>query len=324
MLEGLAASRARASIQGLTALVPKTALVEKDGQTTEVSAESLAVGATILVRPGDRIPADGSVVEGSGEVDEAPVTGESVPKRKVSATPSSRELSTRAPSSGCASRPRALTTRSPRVVRLVEEAQESKSPTERFIDRFSKVYTPAVLVVASSSPWCRRWSPGGLERVDLQGLGDPPDRLPLRARHLDARRHRSRLSAGARRGLLMKGGVVLENPRRVTAIAFDKTGTLTAGKPVVTDIVAVGRPARGVLSLAAALEKGSKPSVGARDPRPGEGRQRPRAARLRRQRGPPVRVSRARSAARPCSSGRRRPPGAALPSATSGRPRSPR
>ncbi len=112
MLEGLAASRARASIQGLSSLVPKTALVEKDGQNTEVPAESLAVGATILVRPGDRIPADGSIIEGSGEVDEAPVTGESVPRRKAVGDRCSPAPSTPALSSGCASRRLRRTTRS--------------------------------------------------------------------------------------------------------------------------------------------------------------------------------------------------------------------
>lgn len=140
MLEGLATTRARASIQGLSSLVPKTALLEQDGQTTEVPAESLAVGATILVRPGDRIPADGTVVEGSGEVDEAPVTGETVPKRKAVGDP----VFAGTVNAGSVLRVRVTAAAADntiaRVVRLVEEAQESKSPTERFIDRFSKVH----------------------------------------------------------------------------------------------------------------------------------------------------------------------------------------
>ncbi|WP_061929860.1 heavy metal translocating P-type ATPase [Aureimonas sp. AU22] len=258
MLEGLAASRARASIQGLSSLVPKTALVELDGQTTEVPAESLAVGATILVRPGDRIPADGTVVEGSGEVDEAPVTGESVPKRKAVGDP----VFAGTVNAGSVLRVRVTAAAADntiaRVVRLVEEAQESKSPTERFIDRFSKIYTPAVLVVgflvavvpplALGADWSE-WIYKGLA-ILLIGC---PCALVISTPAAIA----AGLSAGARRGLLMKGGVVLETLGRVTAIAFDKTGTLTAGKPVVTDVVAVGRPARDVLSLAAALEKGS-------------------------------------------------------------------
>ncbi|WP_062236705.1 heavy metal translocating P-type ATPase [Aureimonas sp. N4] len=258
MLEGLAASRARASIQGLSSLVPKTALLERDGETTKVPAESLAVGATILVRPGDRIPADGAVVEGSGEVDEAPVTGESVPKRKavgdlvfagtVNAGSVLRVRVTAAAADNTIAR----------VVRLVEEAQESKSPTERFIDRFSKVYTPAVLavgfLVALVPPLAfgADWSEWIYKGLAILLIGCPCALVISTPAAIAAG-----LSAGARRGLLMKGGVVLETLGKITAVAFDKTGTLTAGRPVVTDVVAVGRPARDVLSLAAALEKGS-------------------------------------------------------------------
>ncbi len=258
MLEGLAASRARASIQGLSSLVPKTAFLEKDGETTEVPAESLAVGATILVRPGDRIPADGSVVEGSGEVDEAPVTGESVPKRKGVGDP----VFAGTVNAGSVLRVRVTAAAADntiaRVVRLVEEAQESKSPTERFIDRFSKVYTPAVLVVgflvAVVPPllFGADWSEWVYKGLAILLIGCPCALVISTPAAIAAG-----LSAGARRGLLMKGGVVLETLGKITAIALDKTGTLTAGKPVVTDVVAVGRPVRDVLSLAAALEKGS-------------------------------------------------------------------
>jgi Cd2+/Zn2+-exporting ATPase len=258
MLEGLAASRARASIQGLSALVPKMALLERNGQLSEVTAESLAVGSTILVRPGGRIPADGKVVEGSGEVDEAPVTGESVPKHKTVGDPVfAGTVNAGSVLRVCVTAAAADNTIA-RVVRLVEEAQESKSPTERFIDRFSKVYTPAVLVVgfliavvpplAGGANW-NEWIYKGLA-ILLIGC---PCALVISTPAAIA----AGLSAGARRGLLMKGGVVLETLGRITAIAFDKTGTLTAGKPVVTDVVTVGRPARDVLSLAAALEKGS-------------------------------------------------------------------
>ncbi|MDE0924890.1 heavy metal translocating P-type ATPase [Aurantimonas coralicida] len=258
MLEGVAAGRARTSIQGLAALVPKTAFLEADGQTTKVPAESLALGSTILIRPGDRIPADGTVVEGSGEVDEAPVTGESVPTRKTVGDP----VFAGTVNAGSVLRVRVTAAASDntiaRVVRLVEEAQESKSPTERFIDRFSKIYTPAVLVVgalvatvpplAFGGDW-GEWIYKGLA-ILLIGC---PCALVISTPAAIA----AGLSAGARRGLLMKGGAVLESLGTITAIAFDKTGTLTAGKPVVTDVVPGSRSVQQVLSLAAALEKGS-------------------------------------------------------------------
>ncbi|MEH6719991.1 MAG: heavy metal translocating P-type ATPase [Aurantimonas endophytica] len=258
MLEGVAAGRARTSIQGLAALVPKTAFLERDGQTREVPGDSLAVGSTILVRPGDRVPADGTVVEGSGEVDEAPVTGESVPKRKAVGDP----VFAGTVNAGSVLRVRVTAAASDntiaRIVRLVEEAQESKSPTERFIDRFSKVYTPAVLVVGALVAMVPPLAFGGdwgewiYKGLAILLIGCPCALVISTPAAIAAG-----LSAGARRGLLMKGGAVLESLGTITAIAFDKTGTLTAGKPVVTDIVPESRSAQQVLSLAAALEKGS-------------------------------------------------------------------
>lgn len=258
MLEGVAAGRARASIQGLADLVPKTALVERAGGTVEVPAEDLVVGDVIVVRPGDRIPADGEIVEGASAIDEAPVTGESTPKRKgvsdgvfagtISTDGVLKVRVTAAASDNTIAR----------VVRLVEEAQEAKAPTERFIDRFSRYYTPAVLVVGAlvallpplvaGGDW-NEWIYKGLA-ILLIGC---PCALVISTPAAIA----AGLATGARHGLLMKGGAVLEGFRRITAVAFDKTGTLTAGKPVVTDIVAYGRDQRTVLALAAALEQGS-------------------------------------------------------------------
>jgi len=258
LLEGIAASRARASITALADLMPKTALLEMDGETRTVPSDSLTVGAVILVRPGDRISADGDVISGDSAVNEAPVTGESVPKRKevddrvfagtvngegvlrirVSATSADNTIA--------------------RVIALVEEAQESKAPTERFIDRFSKYYTPGVMVFAllvailpplvAGEDW-GTWVYRGLA-VLLIGC---PCALVISTPAAIA----AGLSAGARRGLLMKGGAVLESLRKIDLVAFDKTGTLTEGKPQVTDIVGIGRDEREALRLAAALEAGS-------------------------------------------------------------------
>ena len=149
LLEGVAAGKARASIQGLTTLVPRTALVERDGQTQETPADKVMVGAIVLVRPGERIPADGIIVSGESAIDEAPVTGESTPVRKgVDASVFAGTVNTDAVlrirvTAGAADNTIA------RVVRLVEEAQESKAPTERFIERFARYYTPGVVVVAA-------------------------------------------------------------------------------------------------------------------------------------------------------------------------------
>ncbi|KAA0695460.1 cadmium-translocating P-type ATPase [Neorhizobium sp. P12A] len=258
LLEGVAARKARASIQSLTSLVPTSALLEENGQMREVPAESLAVGSVILVRPGDRISADGVILSGESAIDEAPVTGESTPVRKgvddaifagtVNGDAALRIRVTAAAADNTIAR----------VVRLVEEAQESKAPTERFIDRFSRYYTPGVVVVAAlvavlppfvfGSSW-NEWIYKGLA-ILLIGC---PCALVISTPAAIA----ASLSSGARRGLLLKGGAVLEMLGKITAVALDKTGTLTEGKPRVTDIVGFGRTEAQVLSRAAVLEGAS-------------------------------------------------------------------
>lgn len=258
LLEGVAASRARASIHGLTALVPKTARLEDDGGVRDVPADSLQIGATIQVRPGDRVPADGVVLSGESTVDEAPVTGESTPVRKgadasmFAGTVNGDGLLRVRVTAAAADNTMA------RVVRLVEEAQETKALAERFIDRFSRYYTPGVVVVAAlvavappllfGGDWVG-WIYKGLA-VLLIGC---PCALVISTPAAIA----ASLSAGARRGLLLKGGAVLEQIGRITVACFDKIGTLTAGKPQVTDIVGFAHSEKHVLRMAAALESGS-------------------------------------------------------------------
>ncbi|ABE38742.1 Heavy metal translocating P-type ATPase [Rhodopseudomonas palustris BisB5] len=258
LLEGVAAGKARASIQSLTKLVPKTAWLEENGQTREVRAESIAVGAIILVRPGDRLSADGVIVSGSSAIDEAPVTGESTRVRKgVDAKVFAGTIN-----GDGALRVRVTATAADntiaRVVRLVEEAQQSKAPTERFIDRFSRYYTPAVVaaaaLVAVVPPllFGDEWSPWVYKGLAILLIGCPCALVISTPAAIAAS-----LSAGARRGLLLKGGVVLENLGKITAVAFDKTGTLTEGKPKITDVIGMERLSSDVLKLAAALEVGS-------------------------------------------------------------------
>ncbi len=258
MLEGVAAGRARASIRGLTTLVPKTARVESGGEVREMSADRLRIGDTLLVRPGDRIAADGEVIDGESAVDEAPVTGESVPKRKGKGAPvfagtinADGVLRVRVTAA-------AEDNTIARVVRLVEEAQESKAPTERFIDRFSRFYTPAVVAVAALVAvvppllFTQDWGTWVYRGLAILLIGCPCALVISTPAAIAAG-----LSAGARRGLLLKGGAVLEALGSIKTMALDKTGTLTEGRPVVTDVVAMGRRERDLLSLAAALETGS-------------------------------------------------------------------
>jgi Cd2+/Zn2+-exporting ATPase len=258
LLEGVAAGRARAGIRSLTGLVPKIAHVEREGKTREIPAEQLNINDVILVRPGDRIPADGAIIEGQSAVDESPVTGESIPIAKgtddvVLAGTINGDGVLRVRVSAASSDNTIA-----RVIKLVEQAQESKSPTQRFIDRFSRYYTPAVVAVAvlvavlppllTGALW-GEWVYKGLA-VLLIGC---PCALVISTPAAIA----AGLSAGARRGLLMKGGVVLENLGRITVAAFDKTGTLTEGRPQITDLIEVGRTEKEILSFAGSLAAGS-------------------------------------------------------------------
>ncbi|MGX5735890.1 heavy metal translocating P-type ATPase [Bosea thiooxidans] len=258
VLEGVAADRARASIRALGDLVPKTALVEENGATRQVDAASLRIGQIVLVRPGDRIPADGEIVDGTSGIDESPITGESVPKTKGVGDPAY---------AGSVNREAALRLRvekAPedntiaRIIRLVEEAEAARAPTERFIDRFSRWYMPAVvglaLLVALAPPllFGAAWSVWIYRALALLLIGCPCALVISVPASIAAA-----LSAGARQGLLMKGGVVIETAAKTGLVAFDKTGTLTQGAPRVTDVVALGRDERAVLALAAAVEAGS-------------------------------------------------------------------
>ena len=259
LLEGVAASKARASIQDLTKLVPKTAQLEDDeGQVREVEADTLTVGTMIQVRPGDRIPADGVIVSGESSIDEAPVTGESTPVRKgrdeslFAGTVNGDGLLRVRVTAAAADNTIA------RVVKLVEEAQESKAPTERFIDRFSRYYTPGVVAVAALMAvvppllFGGAWSGWIYKGLAILLIGCPCALVISVPAAIAAS-----LSAGARRGLLLKGGAVLEHIGKITIACFDKTGTLTAGKPQVTDVIGFDRSEGDVLRFAAALESGS-------------------------------------------------------------------
>lgn len=263
LLETIAAGRARAGIKALINLVPRVARIEEAGHAREVPIEQLRVGDTAIVRPGDRVPSDGEVIDGQSEVDEGPVTGESVP---VAKKPGDQVYAGSINSNGML---RVRLTRTAadntiaRIIHLVEEAQASKAPTARFIDRFSAYYTPGAMVVAAliiigpplvaGADWYT-WLYRGLATL----LIACPCALVISTPAAIA----SGLAAGARRGLLIKGGAALETLGKVVTIAFDKTGTLTVGRPMVTDVISVKRTDDDLLSKAAAVERGSSHPLG--------------------------------------------------------------
>ncbi|MEZ2354241.1 heavy metal translocating P-type ATPase [Caballeronia sp. RCC_10] len=263
LLETVAAGRARAGIEALVSLVPRDALRERANVLERVLADTLAIGDIVVVRPGDRIPSDGKVIGGVSDVDEAPVTGESIPVLKEpGAAVFAGSISTNGELRVEVTRTAADNTIS-RIIHMVEEAQESKAPTARLIDRFSQRYTPAAMVVALlvaivppfafHAEWAT-WIYRGLATL----LIACPCALVISTPAAIA----SALAAGARRGLLVKGGAALEALGKIRTVAFDKTGTLTLGRPQVTDIVPIEGTADDILAKAAAVERKASHPLG--------------------------------------------------------------
>ena len=263
LLETVAAGRARAGIEALIDLVPRVAFRERDGAVEKVAAEDLAIGDVVVVRPGDRVPSDGTVIDGVSEVDEAPVTGESVPVLKeAGANVYAGSINANGELRVSISHVAADNTIA-RIIHMVEEAQESKAPTARMIDRFSRWYTPGAMVVAAlivvvpplafGGDWMT-WVYRGLATL----LIACPCALVISTPAAIA----SGLAAGARQGLLIKGGAALETLGKVVTVAFDKTGTLTRGHPQVTDIVPINGDENSVLAIAAAVERSTSHPLG--------------------------------------------------------------
>ncbi|WP_114395271.1 heavy metal translocating P-type ATPase [Oleisolibacter albus] len=258
LLEGVAAGRARSGIRALTALVPRMALLVEEGGARAIPAARVEVGQTLLVRPGDRVPADGTISDGRSDLDESPITGESVPVTRgegdtvlagsINRTGALQIRVTRAAADNTIAR----------IIRMVEEAEASRAPTARFIERFSARYTPLVILIAlltvlipplvAGADW-QTWIYRGLA-VLLIGC---PCALVLSTPAAIT----SGIAAGARRGLLIKGGAALEAMGHMRTVAFDKTGTLTRGEPQVTDLVLLSGSDGTLMGLAAAVETGS-------------------------------------------------------------------
>ena len=254
-LEGISAGRARAGIKALVALTPKTALL-LDGK--EIPAERLEVGQLVLVQPGSRVPCDGIIEAGNSSLDDSPVTGESMPVSKtIGEAVFAGSINGDAALTVRVSKPASDNTIA-RIIKLVEEAQDGKGNTARFIDRFSSVWTPAVFVVSSLVAivppllGLGAWHDWIYKGVSLLLIGCPCALVLSVPAAIT-----SGLSSGARRGLLIKGGAALEIIGTVKTIAFDKTGTLTVGKPVVTDTIAFGIAELELLRLAAGVEQSS-------------------------------------------------------------------
>ena len=264
--EGYTEDKTRSAIRALMDLTPKTALVRRDGREQDVPVEDLRPGDVLIVKPGQSIATDGSVIVGESSVNQAPVTGESVPvaKRRGDAV-FAGTINGEAPLEVRVTKSFAENTIS-RIIQLVEEAQERKGTAQRFIERFGVWYSPAVLgvgiAIALLAPlllageW-REW----ITRATVFVVAAAPCALVISIPVTMV----AALGNAARRGVLVKGGVHMEELAKVVAVAFDKTGTITRGEPDVTDVKLPDRyrsvlapDERSLIALAAGLETRSE------------------------------------------------------------------
>ena len=263
-LEALSKTRASGAIRKLIGLKPKKATVVRDGAEVEIDIESVAVGDTVVVRPGDKIPVDGLIIEGRAAIDESMITGESMPSEK---SPGDQVIGATINRTGYfrfQATKIGKETVLAQIIKLVEEAQGSKAPIQRMVDRVASVFVPAVILIATVTFVVWYLTSGDFVYSLIffvavlviacpcaMGLATPTAIIVGTGR-------------GAELGILIKTAETLENAGRIQVIVFDKTGTLTVGKPEVTKIISISPKfkERDVLRIAAAIEKGSEHPIG--------------------------------------------------------------
>ena len=238
LLEGFSVGRARRAIQSLLELTPETALVKRGDQIQEVRVEEIKVDETVVVKSGARVPLDGVVTSGESAINQAPITGESMPVEKKSGdTVFAGTINGEGSLEVKVTKGHTDTTLA-KIIKLVGEAQGQKAPSQRFVDGFAKIYTPAVFVVAIlvllSGPllFHGEWMTWIYRSLVLLVIACPCALVISTPVSIV-----SGLTAMARRGVLIKGGVFLEEVGKLKALAVDKTGTITEGKPRVKQII---------------------------------------------------------------------------------------
>ena len=258
LLEARAKARTTAAIEALVRLQPKTARVERDGQLLEIDAALLMPGDVFIVRPGENVPVDGEVLEGRSSVNEAMLTGESMPVAKqagerVFAATANAEGMLRCRATGVGEH-----TLLAGIIRLVAEAQGSKAPVQRLADRISSIFVPVVCVIALITliGW---WIVSGQFDVALiNAVAVLVIACPCALGLATPTAIMVGTGQGARAGILVKNAEALERAEKTRVLAVDKTGTLTRGEPEVTDVVPLAISEDEVLTLAAGLEQGSE------------------------------------------------------------------
>jgi len=263
LLEAASLARARKAVRALMELAPETALLKEGTGYSEVPVDQVPVGATIAVRSGSRVPLDGRVIDGASEVNQAPITGESMPVEK---RPGDLVFGGSINGSGsleiCTTKLHTETMIA-KIIHLVEEAQSQKAPSQRFVDVFARYYTPAVMLVALLAMllppmlWHADWPTWFYRGLVLLVIACPCALVISTPVSVV-----SGLTAMARRGVLIKGGAVLEALGKLRTLAMDKTGTLTEGRPRVTNVIDLASVGENeILRIAAAIDTHSEHPV---------------------------------------------------------------
>ena len=257
LLESYAMEKTRQSIRRLMELAPTDALILRNGQEIRLPVEEVQLAEVVLVKPGDKIPVDGCVSAGGSAVDQAAITGESVPVEKQIGDEVYAGTMNMLGALEIKVTKLANDSALARIIHLVEEAQAQRAPSQAFVDRFARYYTPAVLILAVGIAiippffFHQAWDPWLYRALALLVVSCPCALVISTPVAIV-----SAIGNAARHGVLIKGGAFLEQAGSITAMAFDKTGTLTQGRPEVTDIIPFGNnDATDLLRVAAAVEQ---------------------------------------------------------------------
>ena len=259
LMEARAKAKTSAAIEELMKLQPKTARVERDGAIVEINASDVRVGDIFIVRPGENLPVDGIVVEGASSVNEAMLTGESLPVGKqpgenvyAATTNQQGMLKCRATSVGAHTQLAA-------IIRLVEEAQGSKAPIQRMADTISGIFVPIVMTISAVTLAGTWWLTGGFVPALVDAVAVLVIACPCALGLATPTAIIVGVGRGAQIGVLVKNAAALEHAGKIEILIVDKTGTLTEGKPVLTDVIAVAGVSQcDLIQVAATLEQGSE------------------------------------------------------------------
>jgi Cu+-exporting ATPase len=263
-LEARAKGRTSAAITRLMGLRARTARVIRDGRDADIPVDEVVPGDVVSVRPGEKVPVDGLVIDGYSAVDESMLTGESLPVEKtagdsvygatINRTGAFRMRATRVGSE----------TALAQIVRLVEEAQGSKAPVQRLADYIASIFVPAVIVIAALTfvVWLVLGPEGAVIYATLNAVAVLIIACPCALGLATPTAIMVGTGRGAEQGILIRSGEALERAQKLDMVVFDKTGTLTEGRPRVTDVISLGMDEAALIRLAAAAERGSEHALG--------------------------------------------------------------